>query len=630
MKRMKLLLAVAILLVTALQGHAQTPTGTAIPLDATVSADGQSVELRWFDAVPPRAEESLLSRRPLGATGSETWQPLARLPGTHIRTTDDTIIPGVAYEYRLFRRHAGTFSAGYWATGTDIPAPQDRGTVFIALENSLTALLQPRLTRLEDDLTGAGWQVQWLGTPRHQSDAIQTLIHARALKQRLRDGLNAQAPGRRHMLLLLGHVPLVLSGSVGPDGHHPEPHASDLFYGDLSGVWRDNGAGILMHDRLPDGDIELPVGRVDFAQIAGGDTALEQAHLRAYLDKTHHWRHGVLGDLRVAYGQTEHLQVEKFDLRNVLGPEALTTGGHHNAGETQPWLWGLDFGHWKGADYAGYAIKPVFAMNFGSGKQKINKRNNAIIGLLAQPFYTVAVAWGARPSWRLHHMALGHSIGQMQMVTVNNGAQGGRYPEGMDYVPTGAYPWRAPIWVNLLGDPTLTAFPLPAPRNLRAVAQDGRVRLDWQGAAGRYQLLRASPDGAYTLLADITAAHEFIDETPIDGARYQLRALGKQTVYAGSFHTASQGVFAQVGVPPVSAPDLRQTLSGAGPHRVIFDQQGALLAPIHPPEVGRLTLTGDGWHYLAPNGFSGGVEIAVSASGSGGTAIGRLVLDITP
>lgn len=52
------------------------------------------------------------------------------------------------------------------------------------------------------------------------------------------------------------------------------------------------------------------MGRVDFAQISGGDIGFEIAHLRAYLDEAHHWRHGLLGDLRVAYGQSEHLLVE--------------------------------------------------------------------------------------------------------------------------------------------------------------------------------------------------------------------------------------------------------------------------------------------------------------------------------
>ena len=626
-----LLRTAALLLAGAVQGQAQTAAGRPIPLDATLAGDGRSVELVWQDAVPRRARDSRLSRRILGASGPDSWQDLAVLAGRFIKARDDTLVPGVPYEYRLLRNHGDFFSAGYWVTGSDIPARQDQGTVFIALDDTVSRALQPRLTRLGDDLAGAGWTVRWLPTPRHvPGDPVQTLARARALKAQLRAGVAAQPVGLRHMLLLLGHVPMVASGRVGPDGHAPVPHASDLFYGDLTGNWPDNGAGQLIPDRLPDRAIELPVGRVDFAQISGGDPALELAHLRAYLDKAHHWRQGLLGDLRTAYGQSEHLQVEQADLRNIVGPDAVVQGGHQDAGQAQPWLWGVDFGSAKERAYPDFEIKPVFAINFGSGKQKIDMPYNAMIGMLAQPFYTTAVAWGGRPAWRLHGMALGQSIGQMQMITVNNGAGGGAYPEGMDYVPTGTYPWRAPIWANLLGDPTLAAFPLTPPRALTATAQGGQVVLNWDGDAERYLLLRASEGGAFTPLASVSAQTRYVDETPLPGARYQLRALGRQKVYAGSFYTASQGIYARVGQPLLPAPDLVQVMAGPGPHKLQLDQTGAVLAPIHPPRTGRLKLLSGGWHYLPEDGFEGQVDIALSAFDAGQTVTGRLRLDIRP
>lgn len=213
----------------------------------------------------------------------------------------------------------------------------------------------------------------------------------------------------------------------------------------------------------------------------------------------------------------------------------------------------MDFGDYKGSNYPYHDINSVFAINFGSGKQKIDRGNNPMIGTLAQPFYTVAVAWGGRPSWRLPQMALGRSIGQAQMITANNGGSGRRYPDDMDYVPTGSYPWRAPIWTNLLGDPTLAAFPLPPPRQFRARTEGDHLVLGWQGEAARYLILRVLPtDGDFVPLGTITGAQRFVDKSPLPGARYQLRTLGLQKVYAGSFHTASQGVFAT----PDQAPSL--------------------------------------------------------------------------
>lgn len=611
--------------------HAQSPAGKPILLDAILAEDARSILLTWADAIPMRARDTLVSRRVLGTTGADSWAALEVLAGRFIQMRDETIKPGVAYEYRVLRNHGDFISAGYWVAGRDVPAPQDHGTVFIAVEDSLTTALAPRLTRLQDDLVGAGWQVRWLPTPRNRAkDAVQNLINARALKERLRAGVDEEPRGLRHMLLLLGHVPLVTSGNVGPDGHAPGPHATDLFYADLTGDWRDNGAGVLMHNTLPDGAIEMPVGRVDFAQITGGDRALEQAHLRAYLDKAHHWRHGLLGDLRTAYGQSGHLQVEQFDLHNILGADAILRGGHHDAGEAQPWLWGVDFGSHKGAAYRDFAMKPVFAINFGSQKQEIERPDNPLIATLAQPFYTVAVAWGGRPAWRLHQMALGRPIGQAQMITVNNGGLTGGYPEGMEYVPTGSYAWRAPIWVNLLGDPTLAAFPLTPPHGLQARSEGADVVLDWQGSAPRYLLLRASEGGDFAPLGTVTGETRYVDAEAPPGARYQLRALGRQEVYAGSFLTASQGVFAETDTPPPQPPALSQSLLGPGPHKLELAHSDTILAPLHAPQQGRLKLLAEGWHYLPEDGFEGVVEIALSASGTGETVVGNLRLDITP
>lgn len=630
-RRIARIWAFGIALFGALDTAAQTSAGKPILLDAALAADGRAVELVWQDAIPMRSRDTRLSRRVLGATGPDSWQEWALLPGRFIKATDDSLVPGIAYEYRVLRSHGDFFSAGYWATGTNIPARQDHGTVFIALDDTLPPALQPHLTRLGDDLTGAGWRVRWLPTPRHvRGDPVQSLAQARALKAQLRAGVAAQPPGLRHMVLLLGHVPIVTSGRVAPDGHEALPHASDLFYGDLTGDWQDDGAGRLIHNRLPDGAIEMPVGRVDFAGLADGDRALEQAHLRAYLDKAHHWRHGLLGDLRTAYGQSGHLQVEQFDLRNIVGPDAVARGGHHDVGEAQPWLWGVDFGHHDGRTYPDRALKAVFAINFGSHKQKIERPNNAMTGTLAQPFYTVAVGWGGRPAWRLHGMALGRTIGEVQQATANNGAGGTGYPGGMDYVPTGSYPWRAPIWANLLGDPTLAAFPLAPPQAFRARTQGSRVVLEWEGRAERYLLLRSDGQGgAFTPLASVTGVQRYVDDTPLPGARYQLRALGRQEVYAGSFHTASQGVFARVDEVTPTAPDLVQRLTGPGPHRLTLGG-GALLAPLHPPGLGRLTLRADGWYYTPEDGFDGVVTLPLSAHAAGQTITGRLRLEITP
>jgi len=185
-------------------------------------------------------------------------------------------------------------------------------------------------------------------------------------------------------LILVGHVPIVRSGRAAPDGHKAVSHATDLFYADLGRRWpelsREVEPGVLRYNTLPDLQIDMTVGRIDFEPVARKKPTRELGLLRGYFDKNHHWRNGRLGDLRNAYGQNKNVLAETYALRNLVGPRAVRKGGHHDVGETQPWLFGVDFGDHKGANYAGYANKAVFAINFGSHKHKFDRAGNPMIG----------------------------------------------------------------------------------------------------------------------------------------------------------------------------------------------------------------------------------------------------------
>jgi hypothetical protein len=103
----------------------------------------------------------------------------------------------------------------------------------------------------------------------------------------------------------------------------------------MDGLWRASPDGLLRENRLPSDFTEAQVGRIDFAKYTSGNRDAEIRLLRAYFDKNHHWRMGMMGDLREAYGQNNHLVTEQYALRNIVGPSAFTAGGHHDVGETK-------------------------------------------------------------------------------------------------------------------------------------------------------------------------------------------------------------------------------------------------------------------------------------------------------
>lgn len=556
------LLPVPVLLLAAASLLAANPvehTEKILKLDAEWERDTGHLRLIWEAKNALKAGVVTIDRRPYGATGAHTWQPIATDLRRRRVYTDNTVEPGKAYEYRVIRTDKEHIEIGYWLAGREVPAPIHRGVVVLVIDDTVVEPLSTKLDRFEADLVGDGWRVIRHLVPRHnRKDPIANLAMARDLRAWVANQVE-QTPNTLHSLILLGHVPVVKSGSAGPDGHGAQRHETDLFYADIGMRWAEAPKGELWPSQIPDLRIDMNVGRIDFQPVAGNgqDHEAELAHLAHYLDKNHAWRHGELGDLRTAYGNNSHLFVEQAMLRNIVGPDAIAQGGHLEAGTAQPHLWGVDFGPWDSKKYPGAGIKPVFAINFGSGKQHFAKHNSTMTHLLAQPDYPLAVGWGARPAWWLQHMALGGSIGDVHRRTVNNGPwRAGPYQQALDYYPMGVYnAWRGPIWVNLLGDPTLSAFPLKPPAALTATITTTGVELSWQASKDvdtrGYQVFRAdSPDGSFEPVSDIITETRFVDREASAASRYMVRAYGLKTVHAGSFYRYSQGVF--IGHPSAS------------------------------------------------------------------------------
>jgi hypothetical protein len=397
----------------------------------------------------------------------------------------------------------------------------------------------------------------------------------------------------------------------------------------------------LQHNTVPSDYIEMQVGRIDFSNF---DAALgsEISLLKAYFDKNHHWRHGRLGDLRQAYGGNHYLPGETSGLRNVVGPEDFTEGGHHDVGTQQPWLLGVDFGSWKYSDYTtDKPIKAVFSINFGSGKLNYSHRNNTMNAMLAQRWYGLATGWGARPAWQLHHMALGKTIGYSHLRTVNNGTATFGGVETLEYTPTGEYTWLNPIWVNLLGDPTLHPFPLQSVKNLRAEMKGNSVLLNWTaaetGVGVKYRVYRAQDRfGPYLPLnsAELQTGQQYVDPNPVPGAWYMVRAHALKEVYAGSFHTFSQGTFAVVdNVPPRAIDQSLATPMGqqiaVSPTATDPDSANQLTtAFITVPDGGQLVEANGDWAFIPDAGFSGQVDIPFSVFDGVATDDGLISIDV--
>jgi len=618
---------------------AQTEPEGHLSLDGQIADDGRSVTLSWFDTDRPRLGSVVVKRRDFGQVGGDTWQPITAPLSQAMRFTDETTQPGIAYEYQVIRSERDIVDVGYWVTGVALPAVANRGRAYLVVDETVAGPLSAHIDRFERDLIGDGWRVTRILAPRGDSNnPTENLRKAASLRQAITAQYAMDRNGT-HAVILVGHVPVVKSGQTAPDGHEARAHPTDLFYGNMDGRWRINAEGRLVDNRLPSDFIELQVGRIDFSNVSNNDPALELHLLQAYFDKNHHWRHGLLGDLRNAYGTGGWLKGEIYGLRNIVGADAVIDGGHHDVGEEQPWLWGVNFGDWQGSNYAqGYENKAVFALNFGSHKQIFHTSLNPMTALLAQKWYTLTVGWGARPAWWLHHMALGGTIGDVHMRTVNNGLADLPYRETMDYFPTGQYLWRNPVWVNLLGDPTARGFVLAPPSQVSAQTDGQGVTVTWTPSADPdtvgYQVYRNQNGGqVFTLVSGnvpLTSA-EFRDPAPVPNALYMVRSYGLKDVYAGSFYTLSQGVFAQIGAAKSEIENIQ--IEGSKDAPLTLPQEfaaptnGAIFAIIEGPKQGRLDFDGTQWQFLPPQGFVGQVDLRFALSS--GLQTDEAVLSIT-
>ncbi|MEM6904142.1 MAG: hypothetical protein AAF556_12960, partial [Pseudomonadota bacterium] len=247
-----------------------------LPVDGWISEDGHIVNLTWLDTPRAHSGSVEISRRTLGSVGGATWTPIEVEREAGMRVADPTTRPKQAYEYRVLRRDGqGVVDAGYWVAGRDLPEIDRRGTVHLVIDQSIFEPINLYLGRFRRDLIGDGWRVRSYRAQRHNSKDVKANIQAAfTIKQALKQAFEAD-PFGKHTVILVGHVPVIQSGNVSPDGHAAGPLATDLIYGDVDGRWNITQDGQLLDSRLPSDAIEMQVGRIDFSPVRGKSPDLE-------------------------------------------------------------------------------------------------------------------------------------------------------------------------------------------------------------------------------------------------------------------------------------------------------------------------------------------------------------------
>lgn len=553
--------------------RAASDTAHAVQASATVQASPAQITLAWT-ASPARATGYALSRKDPGAGA---WTPLVNLPGDVTAYTDTQVSTGRVYEYQVVRQAGGLTGYGYVAAGIDVPAVDARGRVILVLERSIAGPLAAEIDRLVRDLVGEGWLVTRREVGRDDAPA--------AVREAIRSAYQ-EDPAATRAVLLLGRVPVARSGNLNVDGHRPRPLPADAYYGDMDGAWTDsNRDGVFDQDRIPS-DIELQVGRVDFADL--GTFGSEVDLLRRYLDKNHAYRTGsrrvparaLVGD---RFGDFNGEAFGASGFRNfaaLLGPDRIAAANVENdsaASErwisrltSEDWLWvfgggggdvsrisGLGlrgpFGDVEATDLVNQRARGMFYLLFGSWFVDWTRPDNIMRAALAAPDFGLTAAWSGRPHLFFHPMALGETIGHGLRLSQNNA---GIYTNQVNRETRG-------IHIALLGDPTLRMHIVAPPGALGAAPGDGAPTLNWTAspdASSGYHVYRATDAGGpyVRLTSTPVTGTSYTDQGASDGAyTYQVRALRRETSGGGTYFNLSTGTFAAVtvsGTAPTPAP----------------------------------------------------------------------------
>lgn len=523
----------------------------------------QGIQLIWNKQVGVNAYNVLRKAR-----SQKTFTVMAtNLPANDTTYTDNTVLPGQAFEYCVQSASSISVSA-YAYAGIELPAVHQAGEILLLIDSTYMLPAATELETFRQDLIKEGWRVfsEYIGRNQPVS----------SVKQLIGNYYN-QNTSQFKGVILMGHIPVPYSGKIAPDAHadHIGAWPSDIFYADVNAVqspWNDVNINAVSasdprnHNIIGDGkydlsvksttsNIKIFVGRIDVFNMPAINP--DDVYLfKQYLNKNHAYRsgqnsfrmEGIIDDEFGFFGGEAFAQNGWRNFNSLLGNQHVEAGDLLTKTSNDSYIWSYACGGgWNtGAQgigttssFASAQYKSVFTMLYGSYFGDWDNANNFLRAPIASPSASLVSCWGGRPNWFFHTMSLGEPIGYSYLNSVDNVTT---------YYPKGLYSGQ--VHQSLQGDPSLTMYVYQAPSNVAAlgVDQNTRTQITWMPsndpAVQGYYLYKANDlNSSFTLLnaAPISATYYF-DETTYDPAAvYMVRAVKLEQTNTGTFHNLSRG-----------------------------------------------------------------------------------------
>ena len=529
---------------------------TTVRIEAEVDADQPKISLSWVE--DPNVTQYQIYRK---SVEEISWGVrIAEGDGSMTSYEDIDIQKGERYEYRVLKSGSGFTGYGYITAGIEVGPKHDNGSILVLVEEEAKDSITANLNRYTNILRSECWNVMLEYVSRDSSVAFTKSIVQTAYSK----------VADLNDMVILGHVPVPHSGNIVPDGHnnHVGAWSADVFYGDLDGNWTDAtvtnessgnaknhnvpGDGKLDQNRIPS-EVEIAVGRVDFSDLPAFDQS-EYALLNRYLEKNIEFRTGKYTPSPKAVVEENFNRPEAFaqsalrSFSTMVGNDSISYGDFDEAFESDHlFAYGAGGGSYTSAGgiansgrFASEPLMSTFTMLFGSYFGDYNSRNNFMRSALASGT-ALSCSWAGRPHWFYHSMGLGNTLGDCTRATQNNVGT---------YVPN---TFNRFVHVNLLGDPSLSAFRVQAPSNLVATEEDDHILLEWRESeddvVGYFLYRRMVGNDRFALVqTDMITDLSYRDDCVVQGVTYEylVRACELRSTPSGSYYNLSGGPTYQI------------------------------------------------------------------------------------
>lgn len=483
---------------------------------------------------------------------------IATISKDSTRYVDNNVVVGTAYEYRVSKTSPLGNGFGYVYSAMKLAPTEWKGSILLLIDSTINARLKTEISTLKADLANEAWNVITY-VPTYKNKVAD-------IRKKISDVKTANPDLKT--VFILGHVKVPYSGNLNPDGHpdHQGAWPADTYYADIDGSWTDvnvdnavtasrtenqnvPGDGKFDQSELPS-DADLEVGRVDFSNLPAFSKN-EVELTRAYLNKDHKWRTGqIMAVKRATVLDNFNFQGEAFGQTGIknysvfFNPAKVEYGNYRDSLLKKSYLcsYGSGGGWYEGAggisttqNMAVDSLQTVFTFLFGSYFGDWDSANNFLRSALGSGTI-LTNAWSGRPHWVIHHMALGDHIGYCTRLSMNNSTL---YNAG--YAARGVH-------MALMGDPSLTLYPIPAVPSLKLTEAGPHIDVRWQPSPdatnGYYVYRKIVGNTIFDVIAKNVKDTVFKDLCVPNGFTYEymVRAVKLESNASGNFYNLSAGI----------------------------------------------------------------------------------------